>query len=109
MLPIAVARSSSGGVVICYLLLFLWIMSLAKVARRRRPAKAQCRRSLGLGYNLCTVIPGAGQRTHQTTFRALMVTSQVAILGAESVVCDYLVIVIACSLCLTAVHNCVLC
>ena len=53
---------------------------------RRRPAKAQCTRSLGLGYKLCAIIPVAGQRTHLTTFRALKVTSQVAATGAESAV-----------------------
>jgi len=46
------------------------------VARRRRPAEAQCTRSPGLGYKLCAVIPVAGQRTHGTTFRALEVTSR---------------------------------
>ena len=53
---------------------------------RRRPAKAQCTRSFGLGYKLCAIIPVAGQRTHLTTFRALKVTSQVAATGAESAV-----------------------
>ena len=43
--------------------------------RRRRPAEAQCTRSLGLGYKLCAVVPVAGQRTHGTTFRALKLTS----------------------------------
>jgi len=59
-----------------------------KVARRRRPVEAQCTRSLGLGYKLCAVILLAGKRTHGTTFRALIVTSQVATLGAESAVYD---------------------
>ena len=44
-----------------------------------------------LGYNVCTVIPVAGHRTHGTTFRALKVTSQVATPGAESAVNDCLV------------------
>ena len=57
-----------------------------KVDRRRRPAEAQCAPSLGLGYKPCAVIPVAGQRTHETTFRALKVTSQVASSGAESAV-----------------------
>ena len=91
MLPVAVARSSSGGVVICYVLPLLCITSSAKVARRRRPAEAQCTRSLGLGYKLCAVILVAGQRTHGTTFRALKVTSRVATPGAESAVYDCLV------------------
>jgi len=54
------------------------------------PTEAQCTRSLGLGYKLCTV---AGQRTHGTTFRALEVTSEVATPGAESAVYDCLVFV----------------
>ena len=45
-----------------------------KVARRRRPAEAQCTCSFGLGYKLCSVIPIAGQRT-------LKVTAQVATPG----------------------------
>ena len=50
-----------------------------------------CTRSLGLGYKLCAVIPVTGQRTHGTTFRALKVTSRVALPGAESAVYDCLV------------------
>ena len=90
MLHIAVARSSSGGVVTRYVLQVLWMTSYLRkqeVARRRRPAEAQpwaC-------YKLCAVIPAAGQRTHGTTFRALKVTSQVATAGAESAVYDCLV------------------
>ena len=57
MLPVAVARSFSGGVVIRYVLPVLWITLhlhvYAKVARYRRSAEAQCTRSLGLGYKLC--------------------------------------------------------
>jgi len=78
-----VARSSSSG--------FMDDVIFArkiKVARRRRPAEAQCTPRLGLGYKLCAVIPAAGQRTHGTTFRALKVTFQVATPGAESAVCD---------------------
>ena len=89
-LPTAAARFSSGGIVICYALPVLWMMSQAKVARRHCPAKAQCTCSLGLGYKLCAVIPVAGQRTHRTTFRALKVISQLATPGAESAVCDCL-------------------
>jgi len=37
------------------------------VARRRRPAKAQRTRSLGLGYKLCA--PVADQRTLGTTLK----------------------------------------
>jgi len=84
MLPVAVARSSSGGVVTRYGFLYYgWrhICSLSKVAGRRRLGEAQCTRSLGLGYKLCAVIPIAGQRTHGTTFRALKVISQVTTPG----------------------------
>ena len=49
----------------------------AKVAGRRRRAEAQCTRSLGLGYELCAVVPVAGQRTPETTFWTLKVTSHV--------------------------------
>ena len=62
------------------------------VSRRRRPAEAQCTRSLGLGYKLCAVISVAGQRMHGTTFRALKVTSWVATPGAKSAVYDCLVL-----------------
>ena len=91
MFPMAVARSSSSGVVIRYILPVLWITLSAKVARRRRPAEAQYTRSLGLGYKLCAIILVAGQRTHGTTFRALKVTSRVATPGAESAVYNCLV------------------
>jgi len=86
MLPVAVARSSSGGVVTRYGFLYYgWrhICSLSKVAGRRRLCEAQCTRSLGLGYKLCAVIPIAGQRTHGTTFRALKVISQVTTPGGS--------------------------
>jgi len=74
-----------------YVLPVLWMTSQAKVARRRRPAEAQCTRSLGLGCKLCAVILVASQRTHGTTFRSLRVTVQVATPGAESAVYDCLV------------------
>ena len=86
VLLMTVARSSSSG--------FMDDVIFArkiKVARRRRPAEAQCTPRLGLGYKLCAVIPAAGQRTHGTTFRALKVTFQVATPGAESAVYDCLV------------------
>ena len=58
----------------------------------RRPAEAQCTRSIGIGYKLYAVIPVAGHRTHRgSTFRAPKVTFQVATLGAESAVHDSLV------------------
>ena len=55
------------------------ILAQAKVVRRRRR---------GLGYELCAVIPVAGQQTHGTTFRALKVTSQLTTPGVESAVYD---------------------
>jgi len=90
----AMAWSSSGSVVIRYILPVLLMTSYlltSKVARRSRPAEAQCTLSVGLVYKLCAVIPAAGQRTHGTTFRALKVSSQVATQGAESAVYDCLV------------------
>jgi len=63
-------------------------MALSVRICRRRPAEAQCTRSLGLGYKLCTVVTDAGQRTHGTTFRALKATFQVAGPGAESATVD---------------------
>jgi len=62
-----------------------------KVARRRRPAEAQCTRSLELGYKLCAwplQLTVAGQRTHGTK-----ITCQVTTTGAESAIYDYLVVV----------------
>jgi len=94
MLVTAVAQSFSGGVVICYVLPFIWMTSrllISQDCRRRRPAEAQCIRSLGLGCKLCAVIPVAGQRKHGTTFRTLKVTFHVATQGAESAVYDCLV------------------
>ena len=94
MLLVAVARSSSGGVVIRYVLPVLWMMPYflyTKVAGRRRPSEAQCTHSPGLGYKLCAIIPVAGQRTPRTTFQALKVTFEVATPGAESAIYDYLV------------------
>jgi len=85
----AVALSFSG---VLYIRFYgRHICSQAKVARRRRPAEAQCTHSLGLGDNMCAVIPVAGQRTHGTTFRALKVTFQVATQEAETAVYDSLV------------------
>ena len=90
----AVARSSSGGVVICYVLPVLRITiisahrtGLLDVAAQLK-RRAQRTRSLGLGYKLCAVIPAAGQRTCGTTFRAFQLTSHVATTGAESAVYD---------------------
>ena len=60
MLPMAVARSSSAGTVICYVFPVLWMTScllISKVTRRRRPAEAQRTRSLRLVYKLCALIP----------------------------------------------------
>ena len=90
ILPVAVARSSSGGVVI---LSVLWVMSyllISQLCSTSPPAEAQCTRSLELDYKLRAVIPVAGQRT---TFRALKVTSHMATRGgAESAVCDCVVL-----------------
>jgi len=71
VLAMAVARFFSGGAVIGYVRYFWFyrrrkICSYDKVARRRRPADAQCTRSLGHGYRLYAVIPVASQRTHGT-------------------------------------------
>ena len=87
MLPMAVARSTSGDVVCTS-----GFMDDIIFARKPRllDVAAQLKRSahaaLGLAIN-CAVIPVAGQRTHGTTFRALKVTFQ----GAQSAVYDYLV------------------
>jgi len=93
ILPIEVARSCSGGVVIRCVLPVLWMTSylLTSQFAIRRWAEAQCTRSLGLGYKMCAVIPVAGQRTHGTTFSALKVTSQVATPGTVSAVYDCLI------------------
>jgi len=103
MSPMAVARSSPGGVdhpALCTSGFVDDVIFAHKpIARRRRPAEAQCTRSLGPGYKLCAVIPAAGQRTHETTFRALKVTSQVATPGAESAV--YNCLAITCRSCTT--------
>ena len=65
-----------GGVVIRYVLLVLRMTSYLpispKIDRRRRPAEAQCTRSLGLGYKLCAVIPAAGQRTDAPDYFSAM-------------------------------------
>jgi len=63
-----------------------YLFKSQEVARRRRPAEAQCTRSLGLGHKLCAVIPVAGQRTRRgTTFRVLKVTSQSIVTSSMSV------------------------
>ena len=96
MLPVALAQSTSGGVVIPYVLtgfmddvIFARNPRLLDVAAQLN--EAQCTRSLGPGYKLCAVIPVAGRRTHGTTFRALKVTSRVATPGAESAAYDCVV------------------
>ena len=84
MLHMTVARSFSGGEVLRYVLPVLWITSYLLISQgcsTSRPAEAQCTRSLGLGYKMCVVVPVAGQRTHETTFRALKVISRVATQG----------------------------
>ena len=56
MLPMAVARPSSGGVSIRYVLSVLWMTSYLLISRQGCsaccPAEVQCTRSLGLGYKL---------------------------------------------------------
>ena len=83
----AVARSSSGGVVIRYVLPVLRMTPCLLLSQG-----SQCICGLGLGYKMCAVIPVAGQQMHGTTFRVLKVFSQVSTLGAESAVYDCLVI-----------------
>jgi len=80
MLSVALARSSSGGIVICYVFPGLWMSSYLLTGQGCSTSPP----SLGLGYKLCAVVPVAGQRMHWTTFLALKVTFQVATLGAES-------------------------
>ena len=74
MLPMAVNRPSSGGVVTRYVLPVLWMTSYYLLISQgcstsppswRRSAHA----ALGLAIN-CAVIPVEGQRKHGTTFRA---------------------------------------
>ena len=114
-LPKAVARSSSGGVVIRYVLPVLYNVNDVVFAHKPRllDVAAQLNRrahaALGLAINCahCAVIPVAGQRTHEsdeTTFWALKVTSQVATTGAESAVYDCIVGIVWCA-CL-ALANC---
>jgi len=72
LLPMAVARSSAAGVVIRYVLpVFRYDVIFALKPRLLDVAAQQCTRSLGLGCIMCAVIPGAGQRAHRTSFRAL--------------------------------------
>jgi len=84
----SVARSSSDGVVIFYVLPVLWMTSYLLISQARLlDVATQLNRSahaaLGLAIN-CAVILVAGQRTHGTTFWALKVNSKVATPGAES-------------------------
>jgi len=81
MLPMAVARSSAGGVVNSDILCTSGFMDDVMFTHKPRllDVAAQLKRSahaasLGHGYKLYAVIPLAGQRTHGTTFRALKVT-----------------------------------
>jgi len=63
MLPMAVARSSSGGVAIRYVPPVLWMTYyLHNVAAQLMEAQPTC--SLGLGYKRRVGIPAAGQWTH---------------------------------------------
>jgi len=70
----AVARSSSGSLVIRYVFPVLWMTSCLLISQScstSPPPEAQCTRSLGLGYKWYAVIAVAGQCTHGTTFWAL--------------------------------------
>jgi len=83
MLPMAVARSFSGGVVTLCTSGFMDDVIFAHKPRLFDVAaqlKCIAHAALGLAIN-CAVIPVTGQRTHGTTFRALEVTSQVATPG----------------------------
>ena len=96
MLPMAVARFSSGGVVIRYVLPVLWMTIFAHEPRLLDVA-AQLKRSahiaLGLAINCAQQYQlKANARTLGTTFRAPKVTSAVATPGAESAVYDCLVL-----------------
>ena len=101
MLPMAVVRSSSCGVLIRYVLPVLWMTSYL--------LKSQgCSTSPPSGsavHTQCAVIWVAGQRTHGTTFRALKVTSRVAKPGAESAVYDCLVCYLSTSRCLCTMRR----
>jgi len=75
MLPMAVARSSSGSVVMRYVLPVLWMTSCLLISQGCLTLPPQLKRSahaaLGLAIN-CTaaVIPVAGQTTHGTISRS---------------------------------------
>jgi len=77
-LPMAVARSSSGGVVICYVLPVLWMTSYLLISQgcsTSPPSWSAVHTrpwAWWLYYRPCAVLPVAGQRTHETTFRALI-------------------------------------
>jgi len=63
ILPVAVARSSSAGVVILPVLWMTSYLLICQLCSTSPPAEAQCTRSLELDYKLRAVIPVAGQRT----------------------------------------------
>ena len=89
MLPMAVALSSSGSVMICYVLPVLWMTSYLLISQgcsTSSPSRSAVHTQPWAW--LCAVIPVAGQRTHGTTFRALEVTSQVATPEVEYAFCD---------------------
>ena len=66
----AVARSSSGGVAIRYVLPVLWMTSYLRISRGSSTWPPTC--SLGFGYKRRVGIPVAGQwiHTHEPTFWA---------------------------------------
>ena len=94
MLPMAVARSSSGGVVLCTSgfmtdVIFAHKPRLLDVAvQLKRNAHA----ALGVAISRAQYYHLQAKGTHGTTYRALKVTSQVATPGAESAVYDCLVV-----------------
>jgi len=95
ILPMAVARSSSGGVVISYVLPVLWMTLLYAHKPRLLDVAAQLKRSahaaFGLAINCAQYTICRPTDARDYTFRALKVTSQVATPGAESAGYDYLV------------------
>jgi len=95
MLPVAVARFFSGGVVTdtkCTSGFVVDVMFAHKPRLLDVTAQLKCSAHTALGLAvICAAIPVAGQRTHGTTFRALKVTCQVTTPGAESAVSDCLV------------------
>ena len=74
MLTVAVAQSSSGGVVICCVLPVLWMASYLHVSQgcSTSPPSSSAAHTKPWVW-LCVVILVTGQQMHGTTFRALKV------------------------------------